>query len=350
MLSSVFSIVASAEKVEVKPYKVVQKQSIVGDINIDLGNAYTFYPNNGSDEYLGEKSFDIVEGGSASLQTLYYITHTDDSIMIPRDRNATVKFNNVYHSTLLKNRNRYIRIPTEIIALVYYTDNTKEYIEVTEFSQTQYDPTIDLTLTFTPKHDVKRIDFQLYVDFDFPDDSELIVYLGEADGDSGFILELEQQTEEAGLLDGILGWIKNIFTKIGDIASSITELPSKIWDLISNGLQSLFVPSDDYITNFKDDMNILLSERLGAVYDVVDKTLNGWDRIQANDESNTIEFPLVSIDLPENTTFEFGGQEVKVVPDGFEFFVNTLKLVVGIVCTILFINGLKKRYDEIMGG
>lgn len=47
--------------------------------------------------------------------------------------------------------------------------------------------------------------------------------------------------------------------------------------------------------------------------------------------------------------FTFGGYDVQIVPTGFDFIVNILKTVIGIVCTILCVNALRKKYDEVMG-
>lgn len=149
-------------------------------------------------------------------------------------------------------------------------------------------------------------------------------------------------TEEAGLLKGLLGKVQAIF-------DSIADLPNKLWSAIENGLKSLFVPSEEYMVQFKEKTDLLLEEKLGAVYQVVDITLNSWDSIKTADEQNTISFPQTTISVGSNENFSFGGYDVQIVPNGFEGIASTLKVVVGIVCTILFVNGLRKRYDEIMG-
>ena len=66
------------------------------------------------------------------------------------------------------------------------------------------------------------------------------------------------------------------------------------------------------------------------------------------DETDTIEFPQASINL-SGTPFTFGGYSVKIVPEGFGVLVTAIKSIVAIVCTVAFVNGMRKRYDEIMG-
>lgn len=103
------------------------------------------------------------------------------------------------------------------------------------------------------------------------------------------------------------------------------------------------------MVGYKTKWETLLAEKLGAVYQVTEIIFGAWDDVQNADETNTITFPTVSIPLPDNNNFSFGGYDVKIVPDGFEAFVEVVKGAIGIACTFLFINGVRKRYDEVMG-
>lgn len=149
-------------------------------------------------------------------------------------------------------------------------------------------------------------------------------------------------------------WLKNLFDSIiegfSNIGKWFAELPSKLWEVISNGLKNLFVPDNEYMVDYSTNWDNMLSDRLGAVYQVVNVIDDFWQNVQTADQVNTINMPLVSIPLPEGNIFSFGGYDVKIVPDGFGFVVDSLKLIIGIVCTTMFINGLKKRYDEVMEG
>ena len=161
---------------------------------------------------------------------------------------------------------------------------------------------------------------------------------------------------------GIFGFVKKIWQGITNlpqnIASSIsgffTELGNKIVALgqtILDGIKNLFVPTSDDITAVKGKFETLLSERFGAVYDsseIIDDfasvfTTNG---VSATSE-NTISFPSVTVNLA-GSDFTFGGWDVDIIPDGFEVIVTTLKLITSVVCTFLFVNGLRKRLDAIL--
>lgn len=340
---------SNAEPIDVKEYEVYILSNILGDIYEYIGST-TIYPNNNEIEYDGEIETIVDNWGTGLLTTIYQITPIDNSVLIPRDREARVRFDNVYHSAYYDFRGVYLDTPTNVRVFIKYTDGTTEYLDDIVYRQSHGEPLLDVSFTFTPKFDVSYIEYQVVIEEWFDAPTKVISYLGERDGDSGFILEIDQQTEEAGLLSGLIEWVKGIFNKIGDIFESIKELPSKIWEFISEGLKSLFVPSDEFITEFKDNMNGMLSIKLGAVYQVVDITLNSWDRINESDETNMIDFPEVTIPLPDGEEFTFGGQTVSIVPEGFEFLVTSLKTIIGIICTVLFVNGLKRRYDEIMGG
>lgn len=344
-----FSTVTSADELDIKPYEIEIESYISGYVNQYFGKK-TITPNNGVQEYDGEKEYNITGNSNFSYYyTRYKVRNVDGSIFIPRGRKATIKLNNAYHSLYYKPKNIYVREPTEVRVYVSYTNNTGEYFEDVEYMQTRYDTTIDFSFEFTPEYDVSYIEFQVDCDYTFDTSGIVVAYLGEVTGDVGFNLFLEQQSEESGLLSGLIEWVKEIFNKVGDIWDAIVELPAKLWEKIQNGLMSLFVPSDEYLTEYKDRFDTMLQEKLGAVYQVLDLTFDGWDRIQMSDETDIIDFPEVTIPLPDNEEFTFGGQEVQIVPDGFDILVTAVKTIVGMCCTILFVNGLRNRYEEIMG-
>lgn len=238
-------------------------------------------------------------------------------------------------------------------------DGTTETITPSATADSDY--SLDISFSFTPTKNVSRmtviIDSPLSQYFTVTTNRfELTGYLGEIKGDSKHNFNLEIQSEEAGLLSGLLGWVQNIFSKItdtlakvGEIAASITELPQKLWIKISDGLKSLFIPSSEELEQFISKMDNLLESKFGAVYQVVNTTIESWERVKEADATDTIDMPEVTIALPENNEFTFGGYNIKIVPDGFTAIVTALKSIVGIVCTVAFINGLRKRYDEVMG-
>lgn len=166
-------------------------------------------------------------------------------------------------------------------------------------------------------------------------------------------IQVKIESEEVSVSKGILGKLGDLFNSITDgfknIGNWFAELPGKLWAVISEGLKNLFVPDSAYLATYKDKWDELLSSRFGAVYQVCDIITNSFTDIELSDESNTIQFPLVSLPVGSGETFSFGGYQIQIVPSGFEFLASSLKMIVAIVCTFAFINGLMKRYEEIMG-
>lgn len=194
--------------------------------------------------------------------------------------------------------------------------------------------------------------------------------------DSTVVLKVDDNT--SGLLSSIIEFIKSIlegvqgiFSKIGDfmtsvansfstlfsklgtwfanLIDSIIQLPSKIWTLFENGLKALFVPDDEFIHDYKDNWETVLEERFGAIYQACDIVVEFVSGINFAAIQPSIEIPTVTLDLPDNTTFEFGGYNVLVVPQGFEFLADAVKLAVDIVCSFLVVNSLKRRFEGLLG-
>lgn len=141
--------------------------------------------------------------------------------------------------------------------------------------------------------------------------------------------------------------LKDSFINIGnDIIQGLTDLKN---DLI-NGIKSLFVPDEDFMDEYSNRWDELIHTRLGAVAQVSGVLHDFFDSILAysGSEQNTISVPAVTLPLPDNASFTFGGFDVEIVNEKFVFLQNAVKVLVGILSTFAFIYGLRKRYDEVM--
>lgn len=351
-----FSTIANADEIILDDYKIdiTNKYTVVdsdGTSSTKSGSSVTIYPNNGTEEYKSLSATNFPPYPT-KIYSYWVITQTRGYNILSADKKVKFKLSNCYYNIgiTLGDTSKYIE-PIGIDCLLYYSDGTKEYINPSEWGYDTH--TVNITLDFTPSKDVTKIEFILIGNNTLIGTSSKYTYfdnVGEYQTDNSYVITLETQSEESGLLGGIIEWVKNIFNKIGEMAETLKNLPVTIWNLISEGIKSLFVPSDEYLEEYTAQMSHLLMSKFGAVYEVVDILSNSWDRIQSNDESNTIDFPEVTIPLPGDNEFTFGGQQVQIVPDGFDWLATSLKTLVGIICTLLCINGLKIRYDEIMGG
>lgn len=345
--------------------------------------AVTVYPDTDSPEnsHSTDQHFFFTSGRVVEWFTDYYIKNVDGSYIVNSGGEVTIKLQRMYDSVTVSGSQGsqliYVHNSASSCGVtVYYADGTVGYgtAKITK----RNDGTYDIEGKFTPGKDVLNI--CLTVKTTLPYNSLIQVanlssdgtyytgfattLIGELTDMNSHMLNLDQSTKTEGLLgsifDGItngfndmIGGITSGFTEMGNklsgLLDSILELPSKIWSFIENGLKSLFVPDEEYIVGYKTKWENLLSDKLGAVYQVAQVTFGAWGDVSASDETNTINFPEINIPLPDNNTFSFGGYEVQIVPDGFTFIVDVLKTIVGVACTLLFVNGLRKRYDEIMG-
>ena len=132
---------------------------------------------------------------------------------------------------------------------------------------------------------------------------------------------------------------------INDLLDAIISLPEKLLD----GIKGLFVPDADTMAAYQDRWFSLLASRFGAIYEAVMLIDEFGQSISDQAASGVVDFPIVTIDLA-GTPFTFGGWRVDVVPDGFDLIFDALKLMIDIVATLAFVNGLRHRFEGILGG
>ena len=359
-MSVTFSVVASAEEIDTSGLMLYQYQNFNG-ANIS-GASSTFYPNNDTVEK-SEKSVEYTTIRDRLWKNNLLIQFENGDILINKGERAHVKVNNLYYSMLVDVKSvdesytyqEYITRPTSILTTIYYADGTSESITGATF-YVRKDKTINIDFQFTTEKDVQRINFVLVRDCtdDIPYYNSvnyvktLTFYSGEYDGDDKYQVSVDIQSEEVGLLEGILA-------KITSVADSILELPQKLWNLISDGLKSLFVPSEQYILDFKADMDNLLEDKFGFAYQSITLLDNSLERIVFSDITNTIYLPKTDITLRditnnEDVVYSFGGYNVKIVPDNFDFMADFCSIIIGIVATLAFANSARKRYVEFLEG
>lgn len=154
-----------------------------------------------------------------------------------------------------------------------------------------------------------------------------------------------------GVQDSINQGVENVTNKqdtiIDKISSGFANIGNQVKKAVSDAVTELFVPSEEDMVAQYDKWDSLMADRFGAVYESSQIIDDFVESIKVSDTQDTINFPVVSVDLV-GTTFEFGGWEVDVVPDGFQWLVDILKMVSNIGCTVLFINGMRSRYESVV--
>lgn len=131
---------------------------------------------------------------------------------------------------------------------------------------------------------------------------------------------------------------------VGRILSGLTRIPGMIVD----GIKNLFLPSEASLIRFKDDMILVFTKTFGPAYDASNLVENFASSLSANqgDTSNppTLDFPELTVNLA-GSDFTFGGWTVRLYPQEFQIFVDILKQVINIVCTLSFANAVKNRLE-----
>lgn len=120
---------------------------------------------------------------------------------------------------------------------------------------------------------------------------------------------------------------------------------------IKISIKGLFVPREMFMEEYSNSWHELISTRFGAVAEVSGVLYDFFDSIVAysGSEQNTISVPAVTLPLPDNASYTFGGFDVEIVNEKFIFLQNAVKVLAGILATFSFVYGLRKRYDEVMG-
>ena len=88
---------------------------------------------------------------------------------------------------------------------------------------------------------------------------------------------------------------KNIFQQI-------IELPGKIIELLLNALKSLFIPSEDFFTNWLDDLNKYFGDAFGILYYPFQILIDFLNRVQSIDSTTTaiINIPEFTLNFMDN--------------------------------------------------
>lgn len=359
LLCPAFFITANAEEVDTSLIKVTAGLAHYNPTVANWSTRFNVMDGGTGGWEAVQRSLTLYE--SSYLLASFVVQNSDGSILFPADKLTRFTLSN-FVNVFIVNGYQINSSPTYAYYRVYYTDSSYENIEIPlDDVEYQYaSDTFNINLELTPAVDVDRI--VIYLRNDYYNSDDIPSGLGSTvvmESYYGWLydyltLRVDIQTEEAGLLSGLLGKITELWqvcsSGFANIVKSLTELPQKLWDLIENGLKSLFVPDSDFLLQYKANLSDLMSDRLGAVWQVVDLLLNSWDSILASGETGSIEFPLVTIPVGDGHTFSFGGYDVDLVPDGFEWLQTSVRLATSIGCSIIFINGLRRRYDEVFGG
>lgn len=149
--------------------------------------------------------------------------------------------------------------------------------------------------------------------------------------------------------DSTNGWLAKIKSVLDSIVSGITNLPALIWNIFSDGLKGLFIPSSDQLQSMSDQLDSTFSEKLGIVWTAFDVVLGILQGALDADAAGTVHFPGIELDLV-GSTFSLAAADVSVWPAGFDVLQAVVKSAVTMVLLLAWFNGALKVKDRILGG
>ena len=152
-----------------------------------------------------------------------------------------------------------------------------------------------------------------------------------------------QQT--SALVSPIVTWGQNIVNSVSTWGQNLLDGINALPDKIAEALQAVFVPSDSAVQNMGQQSEELAQDRFGGAYEgalIIDEFASNLKPQQA---TQILTVPVVNLDIL-GVPFPLGGWEVDLVPDGTEIVVETCKIIIDIIATLAFINGLRNRLER----
>ena len=122
-----------------------------------------------------------------------------------------------------------------------------------------------------------------------------------------------------------------------EVKESVDSLPEKFKELFLE----LFIPPEEELTAFYDEFSVLMSSKLGFIWQVIDDILLGLFRTLMDgftDPQTTITIPAVSLPFPGANMSLWPEMTFPIIPPGLEFLATFTKRLSDVVMVLLVIN------------
>lgn len=335
---------------------------------------FVYQMNDYHDGLINVQEYDVTQHVRPNLvtHTNFIFSNDDNDILIDKDSSGRLEFGSFVDYVSCKDSDgtevhrRYLDLTgvnwnCSVMDVGGNWYNVNDKVDVTYY---HVGDGYKVALTFNNLNiDIRAVNFAVIYDFNNMfwtwnfDTSVYKIFYGT--GVNDFIVDYDIYTntkDYGGLLGSIIEWLQSIRNGITDtvdniksgfnnVVSSITSLPGKI----AEAIKGLFVPTYEDMMQYEEKWDELLASRFGAVYQAGSIITDTLGSIQESHEQGTISVPEVSVNLA-GTDFTIGGWNVDIIPDGFEFLQTMLKGFFDILCTVLFVNALRDKYEKIMEG
>lgn len=148
--------------------------------------------------------------------------------------------------------------------------------------------------------------------------------------------------------DSTNGWLAKIKSVLDTIVSTVTQLPTLIWNVFSEGLKGLFIPTSDQLEDLNNQLEITFSSKLGVVWTAFDVVLGILQGALNADAAGTVQFPGITLDVGD-ADFVLAPATVSVWPAGFDAFEAVVKSAVTMVLLLAWFNGMMRIKDRFLG-
>ena len=173
----------------------------------------------------------------------------------------------------------------------------------------------------------------------------------------------ENVSVNTGILQEINGTLTDIKTSTFEIQQDVSEINtglynsnSGIWNSFKESLQSMFVPSADDLSGFKDDFDQLAQDKLGGAYQSFDTVINGVQTVNNKfknpGSSPGVEFPGISVPLGGDVgTVTLAASQTVTLPEKITGVLYPVAgVIIPIVCAIWTIRQCLEMLEYFMSG
>ena len=128
---------------------------------------------------------------------------------------------------------------------------------------------------------------------------------------------------------------------IGRVIQAVQNLANSILD----GLKGLFIPDDDFMDGFKNDMQTLLQEHLGGLYDAEQIMADSFEQLPNVVSKSEIYIPAVTLNLA-GTPFKLGDWHVPLKVSGMPAVLyEGIAFIIDFLCLAGFLRMCRNKLE-----
>lgn len=114
---------------------------------------------------------------------------------------------------------------------------------------------------------------------------------------------------------------------------------------IVDGIKNLFIPDDEALEEFSEDLSDLLEDHLGGIYEAADLIAGIWDQFDNVSASSSIYIPPCNVPLA-GSTLTLGDWTVPLKVDGMpQILYSSLAWIIDFIATASFLNMCRKKLE-----